>query len=115
MVNSIDINCDMGEGMPDDAQLMPFISSANIACGFHAGDAETIRRTIELALKHHVCIGAHVSFHDRENFGRTEISMPADEIRNLVIEQLAIMRKMARSFGVKIRHVKPHGALYNMS
>jgi UPF0271 protein len=69
----IDINCDMGEGMSNDAMLMPFITSANIACGFHAGNGEIIRRTIDLALQYNVHIGAHPSFRDKGNFGRTEI------------------------------------------
>ncbi|HEY6505032.1 MAG TPA: LamB/YcsF family protein, partial [Chitinophagaceae bacterium] len=71
-----DLNCDMGEGMNNDALIMPFISSANIACGYHAGNEKTIWQTIELAVKHHVSVGAHVSFFDKENFGRSEMNLP---------------------------------------
>ena len=74
---TVDLNCDMGEGIGNDEFIMPFISSANIACGFHAGDEKTIRETIELALKHGVSVGAHVSFPDKENFGRSELNLPA--------------------------------------
>jgi 5-oxoprolinase (ATP-hydrolysing) subunit A len=111
----IDLNCDMGEGMNDDALIMPFISSANIACGYHAGDEETIRKTIALAMEYNVSVGAHVSFFDKENFGRSEISLSAGEIHDLVTKQLIIIKKISDSLGVKLRHVKPHGALYNMS
>lgn len=111
----IDLNADVGEGLPTDADLMPFISSANIACGYHSGDAGTIRRTIDLCLKYDVAVGAHPSFADRENFGRTEIQMPLLEIRELVYEQLHLMQKICTEMGVNLHHVKPHGALYNMS
>jgi UPF0271 protein len=112
---AVDLNCDMGEGMSTDELIMPFISSANIACGYHAGDEKTIWKTMDLALKHHVAIGAHVSFFDKKNFGRSEMNLPADEIYDLVTQQLIISKEMADSFETKIRHVKPHGALYNMS
>ena len=115
VVGTVDLNCDMGEGIGNDEQIMPFISSANIACGYHGGDKETIRETIELAIKYNVAIGAHVSFPDRENFGRTEMNLPAGEIRDLVTRQLIILKDIADSFGIKMKHVKPHGALYNMS
>jgi UPF0271 protein len=111
----IDLNCDMGEGMPADALVMPFISSANIACGYHAGDAKTIWQTIELAGKYDVAVGAHVSFADKENFGRKEMDLSAGEIYELVLQQLIIFKEIADSFPVTINHVKPHGALYNMS
>jgi UPF0271 protein len=94
---------------------MPFISSANIACGYHAGDEKTIWQTIELAIKHKVAIGAHVSFLDKENFGRSEMNLPAEQVYELVTQQLLILKEMADSFDIKIKHVKPHGALYNMS
>jgi UPF0271 protein len=111
----IDINCDMGEGIGNDEAIMPFIHSANIACGFHAGDPQTMWQTIELAVKHNVSVGAHVSFLDRENFGRSEINLPPDEIYELVEQQLILLNEIAESFNVSINHVKPHGALYNLS
>jgi 5-oxoprolinase (ATP-hydrolysing) subunit A len=110
-----DINCDMGEGINNEEQLMPFITSANIACGYHAGDIATMQRTIELCLQHHVAIGAHPSFYDKENFGRTEWLLPAEEIYELVTQQLYILYEVADSMGAGITHVKPHGALYNLS
>jgi len=112
---AIDINCDMGEGMANDADVMPFISSANIACGYHAGNEKTLWNTIRLAKKNNVAIGAHVSFLDRANFGRREIVLPAAAIYELVIQQLIIIREIADSFDMKLHHVKPHGALYNMA
>lgn len=111
----IDINCDMGEGMSNDAELMPLISSANIACGFHAGDEDTMRRTIELALQHNVAIGAHPGFPDRENFGRTEMNFPEEDIVAIVSEQVYQLLDLVFAMGGKLKHVKPHGALYNMS
>jgi 5-oxoprolinase (ATP-hydrolysing) subunit A len=111
----IDLNCDMGEGIGNDEAIMPFISSVNIACGYHAGDAETMWRTAESAVKNNVAIGAHPSFPDRENFGRTEMDLPLQEIYQIVIRQLVLLNDVASSFDVKLNHVKPHGALYNMS
>ena len=115
MRSSIDINCDLGEGCPNDAELMRYISSANIACGFHAGDEETMRRTIDLAIENNVAIGAHPSFPDRENFGRTNMSLPYEEVSRIVIEQIAAIEKICVEKGVQLHHVKPHGALYNMA
>jgi len=112
---TIDINCDMGEGMLTDEAIMPFISSANIACGYHAGDVNTIRKTIKLCLKHQVAIGAHPSFFDKENFGRTEMNLPEQEIYELVTQQLFLFNEIADSLDAKLHHIKPHGALYNMS
>ncbi|HEY2720295.1 MAG TPA: 5-oxoprolinase subunit PxpA [Chitinophagaceae bacterium] len=94
---------------------MPYISSANIACGFHAGDEKIIEQTIDLALKNNVAIGAHPSFFDRENFGRTEMELPLDQIYDLVILQLRTIDGLAKKHDTKLHHVKPHGALYNMS
>lgn len=111
----IDINADMGEGVGNDALLMPYISSANIACGYHAGDEQTMLETINLALKYNVAIGAHVSFHDRKNFGRMEMHLSSPEIFELVTRQLFILEKIAVHCGTRLSHVKPHGALYNMS
>ena len=114
-IKQVDINCDLGEGMAHDADIMPFISSANIACGFHAGDENTMRQTILLTLENNVAIGAHISFPDKIHFGRTEMHLPKNEIHELVLQQLAAIDKIAGSLGAEIHHVKPHGALYNMS
>lgn len=114
-MSTIDLNCDMGEGIGNDPLIMPFVSSANIACGFHAGDEQTIWRTIELAMKHNVAVGAHVSFNDRKNFGRSEMNLPLENVYELVTHQLFIIKEIADQFSVKLTHVKPHGALYNMS
>lgn len=110
---TIDINCDMGEGMDNDAALMPYISSANIACGYHAGNVDTIKKTIELALAHDVAIGAHPSYNDRENFGRLSQAISLIELAELISEQLYIFEKITDQMGCKIHHVKLHGALYN--
>jgi len=109
----IDLNCDMGEGYDSDALIMPFISSANIACGYHAGDENTMIRTISLARKQGVAIGAHPSYPDRENFGRKKMSLSADEVYQLVTDQLRILHNIASDMGMPLHHVKPHGALYN--
>ena len=111
----IDINCDMGEGIGNDAAIMPYISSANIACGYHAGDEETMKQTVELCVKHNVAIGAHPSFFDKENFGRTEMYLPSSEVYDLVTKQIHLLDKIAKQQGASLHHVKPHGALYNMS
>ncbi|MEP6700738.1 MAG: 5-oxoprolinase subunit PxpA [Bacteroidota bacterium] len=110
-----DINCDMGEGCGNDELIMPFIGSANIACGYHAGDAETIWQTVELAVKHNVAVGAHLSFFDRNNFGRSEMNLDKGEVYDLVTQQLIILTEIVSSIDTKLNHVKPHGALYNMS
>ena len=109
----IDINCDMGEGMLNDASLMPFISSANIACGYHAGNEDIIKRTIELALKNNVAIGAHPSYNDRENFGRLSQSIALVELAELISDQISLFERITTQMGCKIHHVKLHGALYN--
>lgn len=111
----IDINCDMGEGIGNDEAIMPFITSANIACGYHAGDAETARATILSAKTAGVNIGAHPSFFDRDNFGRTEMETSPAEVYQLVTEQLFWFKKIADTADAKVHHVKPHGALYNMA
>ena len=110
MKRSIDLNCDLGEGAPHDAELMALITSANIACGAHAGDLATMKATMALARKHGVAAGAHPGFADRDNFGRTERCLPAGEVSELVRSQIEALRK----FGA-VRHVKPHGALYNLA
>ncbi len=111
----IDINCDLGEGIGNDEAIMPFISSANIACGFHAGDNETMDYTIGLALKNKIAIGAHPGYADKNNFGRTNINLSHPEIRDLVSEQISIVYHKTNIAGTKLRHVKPHGALYNQA
>jgi UPF0271 protein len=111
----IDVNCDMGEGMPNDALLMPYISSANIACGYHAGSRSIMQRTVQLAMQHDVAIGAHPGFNDKANFGRTEMRLSMEEIYDLVTEQVFSLQEMIRSNNGIMHHVKPHGALYNMS
>jgi 5-oxoprolinase (ATP-hydrolysing) subunit A len=114
-MNKIDINCDLGEGAGNDAFIIPLIDSANIACGYHAGDTTTMWQTVELCIKHKVAIGAHPSFLDRENFGRTEMTWTPEGIYELITQQLIILHEVVSSFDVKLKHVKPHGALYNMS
>lgn len=115
MLRKIDLNCDMGEGYTTDALIMPLISSANIASGYHAGGGELMRETIRLAIQHGVAIGAHPSFDDKEGFGRREMQLSSDEIYRLVKEQINIIRKTAAEEGASLHHVKPHGALYNMA
>jgi UPF0271 protein len=114
-MNSIDLNCDMGEGLDNDALLMPFISSANIACGYHAGDENVMQRTIELCLQHTISIGAHPGFADKANFGRTEMQLSLEKVYELVADQIQLLQKMTNRAGAKLHHVKPHGALYNMA
>lgn len=111
----IDINCDMGEGIGNDEVIMPFITSANIACGYHAGDEETMRATMLLAKKYSVHAGAHPSFLDRKNFGRTEMKCLPGEVYDLITKQLSLFKKIADKCEAIIHHVKPHGALYNLS
>jgi len=105
----------MGEGMANDEAIMPFISSANIACGYHAGDESTIKKTMELALQHNVAIGAHPGFADKENFGRLEIFLSQPELYDLVVKQVHLVKNICSLFNTKLHHVKPHGALYNMA
>ncbi len=111
----IDLNCDLGEGMDNDEAIMPYITSANIACGFHAGDERTMRETLRLAKRFGVNAGAHPSWNDRENFGRKEISASPEEAEKLVFEQIQILTAIAKEESVTLTHVKPHGALYNRS
>ena len=109
------INCDLGEGIGNDAELMPYIDEANIACGFHAGDAFTMRETVALCIRHGVKMGAHPSYLDRENFGRKEIEMSPEEIYLLVKKQIETLNQIVKTAGGELNHVKPHGALYNTS
>lgn len=119
-MKTIDINCDMGESFgvykitTDDA-VMNFISSANIACGFHAGDPMVMRKTVKLALENGVGVGAHPGFPDLMGFGRREMKLSLDEIENSVIYQVGALMGMVRSEGGTLQHVKPHGMLYNMA
>jgi 5-oxoprolinase (ATP-hydrolysing) subunit A len=116
----IDINCDMGESygawkMGADAEVMPFITSANIACGFHGGDPATIRATVRLAVDHGVAVGAHPSLPDLQGFGRRAMKISAQEMYDLVVYQAGAVEAFARAAGVRLHHVKCHGALYNMA
>ena len=112
----VDLNCDMGEGFDNDARIMPYISSVNIACGYHAGNTDTMRRTVELALKYGVAIGAHPSYPDKENFGRTDLLgtlINYSDLSTIVTEQVSLLQDICNEFGTSLHHVKPHGALYN--
>ncbi|RTL61011.1 MAG: LamB/YcsF family protein [Sphingobacteriales bacterium] len=111
----IDFNCDLGEGTGNDEAIMPFISSASIACGYHAGDEATMKTTVALCKKYNVAIGAHPSFPDKENFGRTNMQLPADEIYDMVCRQIELLIEIAYQQDKRLQHVKPHGALYNMA
>ena len=111
----LDINCDLAEGMSDDARIMPYITSANIACGFHAGSSDMMKRTVDLCIQHKVKIGAHPSFLDKENFGRTEMQVPDDVLKGWITEQILTLKKICADAGTALHHVKLHGALYNMS
>jgi UPF0271 protein len=111
---AVDLNCDMGEGMSTDEAIYPFISSANIACGGHAGDADTMRRAVDAALRHSVAIGAHPSYPDRAGFGRTELPhLRLNQLPGILTAQLEELQTVCREFGTVLHHVKPHGALYN--
>jgi UPF0271 protein len=111
----LDLNCDLGEGAGHDAELMPLITSANVACGIHAGDVDTMRETVQLARRHGVAIGAHPSLNDRPNFGRREMPVTASEVHLFVLTQTRLLQIIARQCGVAVAHVKPHGALYTMA
>ena len=120
MRRSIDLNCDMGESygawtMGQDEAVMPLVSSANVACGFHAGDPTVMRRTVRLARQHGVAIGAHVSLPDLQGFGRREMKVSPDEARDLTLVQIGALAAIAAAEGARVVHVKPHGALYNMA
>jgi UPF0271 protein len=116
--NQVDINCDMGESYGDfkvgnDIKIMPHITSANIACGFHAGDPLTIARTVALAKKHRVAVGAHPAYPDIMGFGRRTMQLTYEEAKNYIIYQVGALQGFAKAFGVSLQHVKPHGAMYN--
>lgn len=112
---SIDLNGDVGEGMPNDPELIPLLTSANIACGAHAGNVETMRCAVACALAAGVAIGAHPSFPDRGHFGRREMAATPTQIRGWLQEQIGALQLVAAREGARIRHVKPHGALYNLA
>ncbi|MEY2548026.1 MAG: 5-oxoprolinase (ATP-hydrolyzing) subunit [Verrucomicrobiota bacterium] len=111
----IDLNSDLGEGAGHDNEILDLVSSANIACGFHAGDASSMFATIQAALERGVSLGAHPSFADRENFGRTETTLPPAEVYAIVAYQIGAFHALARAAGGRMNHVKAHGALYNMA
>lgn len=112
-MNAIDLNCDVGEGVGNEAQLMPYISSCNIACGGHAGDMETMKKVLAFAKANHVKPGAHPSYPDKENFGREVIDIPSSALKNSIISQIKLLQQVAEKSQTKLFHVKPHGALYN--
>jgi 5-oxoprolinase (ATP-hydrolysing) subunit A len=119
-MKTIDINCDMGESygawkMGEDAAVMPYITSANIACGFHGGDPATIRQTVRLAVEHGVAIGAHPSLPDLQGFGRRVMKISPQDMYDLVVYQAGAVEAFARAAGARLHHVKCHGALYNMA
>ena len=114
------LNCDLGEtsihhSAENDPALMKLINTANIACGFHAGDEDTMKKTVDLAFEHNVSIGAHPSFADKENFGRKRINLSKNEIKKLILDQIQILTAISESKGMSLTHVKPHGALNNMA
>jgi 5-oxoprolinase (ATP-hydrolysing) subunit A len=111
----LDLNCDLGEGCPHDAELMPLITSASIACGFHAGDAATAYSALLAAARHGVVVGAHPSFPDREHFGRQEMQRSEDQVFQDSVYQIGALSGLAKAAGIALKHVKPHGALYNMA
>jgi len=112
----IDLNCDLGEGCGQDAALMPLITSANVACGCHAGDAPTAAATLRAALRHGVQAGAHPGFADREHFGRRELVRSEEEVFYDCVYQVGALRALAAAVGIgRVRYIKPHGALYNLA
>jgi len=120
LAGNIDLNCDMGESfgawkIGADAEIMPFITSANIACGAHAGDPNVMWATVALAKVRAVAVGAHPGFPDLQGFGRRALHLSPDEVRNMLLTQLGALWAIARAQGVDLHHVKPHGALYNMA
>lgn len=111
----IDLNCDLGEGSPFDGEVMPLITTANVACGQHAGDPQTMLATLELARRHNVRVGAHPSYPDREHFGRREMRLSPVETFSHCVAQIGALAGIARFCGLTLSHVKPHGGLYNMA
>ncbi|MGE4799352.1 5-oxoprolinase subunit PxpA [Yersinia hibernica] len=111
----VDLNADLGEGCANDQALLQLVSSANIACGFHAGDAATMRQSVRWAIEYGVAIGAHPSFPDRENFGRTIMQLPPETVYAQVVYQLGALAAIVKAEGGVMQHVKPHGMLYNQA
>lgn len=111
----MDLNADLGEGSPHEAQVMPVVTSANVACGGHAGDEATMRASVRLAAAHGVEVGAHPGFPDREGFGRRALPCTPDEVTAFVTAQVRALQAVAAAEGVTVAHVKPHGALYNLA
>ena len=111
----IDLNCDLGEGAHCDESIIPLITSANIACGFHAGGSELMKKTVELCKANGVALGAHPGYPDRENFGRTNMEVTPSQVYEYTLYQLGALSAFAKAGGVPIQHVKPHGAMYNMA
>ena len=116
----ININCDLGEKSKHhsnkyDPDLLEIVNSANVACGFHAGDDESMNQVIQISKKNNVSIGAHPSFNDPENFGRQRINLSSKEIKKLIVDQYEILQKIADNYGTIVTHIKPHGALNNMA
>jgi UPF0271 protein len=116
----ININCDLGEkskyhSNKYDPDLLKIVNSANVACGFHAGDDESMKQVIQISKKNNVSIGAHPSFNDPENFGRERMNLSSNEIKKLIIDQYEILQKIADNYGAIVTHIKPHGALNNMA
>ncbi len=116
----ININCDLGEKSKHhsnkyDPDLLEIVNSANVACGYHAGDDESMNQVVQISKKNGVSIGAHPSFNDPENFGRQRMNLPPNEVRQLIIDQYEILQKIAQDHGENVTHIKPHGALNNMA
>src|SRR5437588_510643 len=111
----LDLNSDLGEGCGLDAELMPLVTSANICCGFHAGDAATALAALKLAAKHGVQVGAHPGYADREQFGRRELDLSEEAIFEMCLYQVGALAGLAHAVGIHLRYVKPHGALYNQA
>jgi len=116
----ININCDLGEtskfcSTENDPLLLGIVNSANVACGYHAGDEPTMKKTVEISKKNGVSIGAHPSFNDPENFGRKRLNLPPKDITKLIVDQINILAEIAKKNSIKVTHVKPHGALNNMA
>lgn len=114
-VDRVDLNADVGESAGHDPELMPHITSANVACGFHAGDPGVMRATVALAREHGVAVGAHPGFPDLEGFGRRELQVSPRDVEDFVVYQVGALAGIAAAQGVRLQHVKPHGALFNMA
>src|SRR5262245_16736559 len=109
----VDLNCDVGEGAPDDVALIHIATSMNVACGLHAGDPATMRRTVALAVARGAAVGAHPGYPDREGMGRRDLGLSLEETADTIVYQIGALDGFARAAGTRLRHVKLHGALYN--